>query len=315
MSKADLKAVLGHVDSKESIFVAAPRQLSLKRFTQIVKRYLPKANIILGISKEKYVVGFENQLQFEMLRLDDVQSVIDKVTNSDSPHKVFCFEYSQMELVSILQKNDFKRVLLVNGSWKYAFHNSEAYKALIDRNVGFKFISPFVDENEAKQYEASHNPRFDSSPRGALLTQQEMIALADRAATQSYDNSFQTGVSLGRRVDDEYEFITTAFNEVIPYQTYALHHGNSREKNLSRPHDTNHYDTIHAEMQLLTKVITEKIDISKTTLFVNLLPCPNCARVLSQTDIVELVYRHDHSDGYAVTMFELSGKIARKVAT
>jgi deoxycytidylate deaminase len=301
------------INGLDAIFIVAPRQLSVRRFAQLLKRYLPKSDIILGISKQQYVVGFENQPQFEMLRLADVKVVIDKVNNSDAPHHIYTFEYSQSELSDILQKSDFSRVLLVNGSWKYAFHNSDAYKVLVDRDIKFKFISPFADDNEAHDYEETHTPKISPPERGAHLSEAEMVAAADAAALQSFDYSFQTGVSLGHLVGDEYEFITTAFNEVIPYQTYALHHGNSREKNLSPPHDTNHYDTIHAEMQLLTKALADEIDLIDTTLFVNLLPCPNCARTLSQTNIAEFVYRNDHSDGYGVTLLEASGKKVRRI--
>ena len=141
----------------------------------------------------------------------------------------------------------------------------------------------------------------------------EMLALADKTATQSFDYSFQMGACLGLRTGSDYKFITTAFNQVIPYQTYALHHGNSREKNHSLIHDTNHYDTIHAEMQILIKALSGSINLDRTSLFVNLLPCPNCARTLSQTNIAEFVYLHDHSSAYAVDLLQKSGKIVRRL--
>lgn len=308
MTTFDWKISKDQINALDAIFIAAPRELSARRFAQIVKRYLPKANIILGIATEEYIVGFENQPQFKMLKLAAVEGVIDKVATSSSQHKIYVLEYNQPELSDIIQRCDFKRILLVNGSWKYAFHNLDSYQAIVERGFEYKFISPFADEDEAHDYEKTHTPHVDLPKPGDMLTELEMTQIADAVAVQSFDNSFQTGVSLGRKVDDAYEYIETAFNQVIPYQTYALHHGNSREKYLSRPHDTNHYDTIHAEMQLLTKALAGGIDLAGTTLFVNLLPCPNCARTLSQTTIAEIVYRHDHSDGYAVELLKLCGK-------
>lgn len=313
MSKPYSRINASEISTKNAIFIVAPRELSIRRFAQLLKRYLPKANIILGLSKEPYVAGFEDQPQFKMLQLSDVELVIDKINDANPPHSIYTYEYAQPKLNAILQSHNFKRILLVNGSWKYAFHNSDAYKTLVDRGIEFKYISPFAGEDEARAYEITHAPHLDFPEPGTVLSEKDMIAAADQAALQSFDYSFQTGVSLGRKAGDGYEFITTAFNEVIPYQTYALHHGNSREKNVSKPHDTNHYDTVHAEMQLLTKALAQSIDLTGTTLFVNLLPCPNCARTLSQTAISEFVYRNDHSDGYAVQLLEACSKSVKRV--
>jgi len=298
----------------DSIFIAAPREMSTNRFTQLVKRYLPKGDVVLGIASEEYVVGFEGQPQFRMLKLETVQPIIDKVETSNSPNKIYPFEYAQADFDEIAQRLTSKqRVLLVNGSWKYAFHNLVVYETLVKNNVPFKFVSPFVDEVEVEAYELAHTPVIQLPENGELLTQDAMFELADRVATLSYDYSFQTGATLGRKHGDNYEFIMATFNKVIPYQTYALHHGNSREKNRSRPHDINHYDTIHAEMMALTEAIRRHEDIVGTTMFIQLLPCPTCARTLSQTDISEIVYRHDHSDGYAVKLLEAAGKKVRRL--
>lgn len=296
------------INTLQAIFIAAPREMSAERFRQIVKHYLPKANLILGVSTETHVVGFEDQLQFKMLDLSVVQPIIDRVVASPSPNKIYTLEYSQAELENILREYSFKRVLLVNGSWKYAFHNLPAYQVLIESKTPFKFISPFVDEAEAKNYETTHTQTVDLPSGDDLLSASEMLELASRVATQSYDYSFQTGAVIGEKQGDKYKFIASGFNKVIPYQSYALHHGNSRERNQSKPHDTNHYDTIHAEMMILTDALSRGIDLAGKTLFVNLLPCPNCARTLSQTDILELVYAFDHSDGYAAKLFEQAGK-------
>ncbi len=125
--------------------------------------------------------------------------------------------------------------------------------------------------------------------------------------------AFQTRVSLGRKKGKKYELLATTFNPVLPYQTYAMHFGASREVNFSPPHDLNHYDTTHAEVELIIKAGREKINLKGTTLFINLLPCPACARMLSRTDIEEFVYTEDHSDGYAVKMLELAGRKVRRV--
>lgn len=300
------------IDRSKAIFIAAPREMSKRRFVQIVKHYLPKADIVLGIAKEDYVLGFENQHQFKMLKHSSIEDVIKKVEESKSPHKISVLEYAQSEFNSLLQNNTFKRVLLVNGSWKFAFHNLPAYHTLVERKIPYKMISPFADEAEAKEYARAHDADWSPTELGSLLTDKEMLEEANKVAKLSYDNSFQTGATLGRKQGDRYEFLGGASNEVIPYDTYAMHFGNQREKHLSPPHDTNHYDTVHAEMNLVLNV-PNHIPLKGTTMFVNLLPCPNCARALCVTEIDEFVYREDHSDGYAVKMLELCGKKVRRL--
>lgn len=294
------------------IFMAAPREMSVARFKQIVQHYLPKASLVVGISKEPYVVGFEGQPQFAMLERSVIQPIIDRVNAASSARSIEVIEYAQAELADLLATHNFKRVLLVNGSWQYTFQNHPAYSVLAERDIPFKYISPFVDEDEAKAYEAIHTPGVHLPAAGAKLSETEMLAAAAESAKQSYDYSFQTGVALGRKVGGKYEFVLEAFNKVVPYQTYALHHGNARERHVTGVHDINHYDTIHAEMYLLIRALQQKIDISGTTLFINLLPCSTCARTLSQTDIGEIVYINDHSEGYGKMMLEASGKIVRQ---
>lgn len=297
-----------------AIFVAAPRDMSLARLKQILRHYLPKGRIVFGISKESYVWGFEGQTQFKMLEKSRLEGLVKRVQSASGNYKVEILEYSQVELASLVQKHSFKRILLVNGSWKYTFQNNPAYRSIIDKNIPFKYISPFADEQEAKAYEAAHVPVCNFPATGEILSEAEMFSVADESARQSFDYSFQTGLSLGKKFQDKYRFLTEAFNKVVPYQTYAMHHGNAREKYVSSVQDTGHYDTVHAEMLLLTKALRQGIDLDDTSMFINLLPCPSCARTLSETGIKEVVYKIDHSGGYADDLLRSAGKAVRKVA-
>jgi deoxycytidylate deaminase len=110
-----------------------------------------------------------------------------------------------------------------------------------------------------------------------------------------------------------YQPVLAACNPVIPYQTSALWTGNSREEHFSDAHDTNHYDTIHAEMNALVRLSELGQSLRGKTLFLTILPCPNCARTISQTGVAEIVYELDHSDGYGVQLLEQCGVKMRKV--
>lgn len=295
----------------KAIFIAAPREISERRFRQLVKTYLPQGNIVLGLAKEPYITGFENQPQFKTLNVQTIQAIIDKVNSSETPHKIHTLAYFQREQPFILEKLGFKKALFVNGSWKHTFHSRADFYTLVRLKLSYELISPFVDETEAHEYEAIHIPRAPKAE--GTFSEVEMLGLADKISAGSFDNSFQTGVALGRKQGDSYSCLALTFNKVVPYQTYAWHNGASRETHFSPMHDLNHYDAIHAEVALIIKAQKEGINLIGTTLFINLLPCPMCARMFTQTDIAEFVYREDHSEGYAIKMLELAGKKVRRI--
>jgi deoxycytidylate deaminase len=305
----------------KATFIAAPREISTERFKQLVKTYLPQGNIILGLAKERYIDGFEDQPHFRTLPMSgSLQKVIASVNSLSAKHKIYTLSYAQRELKYILEKGGLRKVILVNGSWKHTFHTSSAYYTLVNDHIAYEMVSPFTDESEALAYEERLLPQqvdafWPTRPQG-LYDEKGMLGLAHDIAQFSYDYSFQTGVALGKKnAKGAYTFLATAFNKVVPFQTYALHYGASREKHFSPPNDLNHYDAIHAEVALILKVVKDKIDLQDTTLFINLLPCPSCARMFAETDIAEFVYSVDHSEGYAVHMLEKAGKTVRRIVT
>lgn len=300
-----------------AIFIAAPRDISAKRLIQLVKEYLPKGNILLGIAKEGYIEGFEDQPQFKTLQYSAVASVVEKVNKSKSPYSISILQYNQRYLKHILEKIKFQHILLINGSWKYTFHTRSEYYTLVSQKAMFEYISPFADDKEAQAYDVKLKNILDetcpSTPQKGIFDEQQMLDSAHNISLRSYDNSFQTGAVLGIKQGLGYRQLVTSWNKIVPYETFAMHNGTSRERNYSPPHDLNHYDTVHAEVELILEAQKNKIDLHGTTVFINLLPCPACARMLTDTDISELVYRHDHSEGYAVAMLQASGKKVRRV--
>ncbi len=304
------------INSLKAAFIAAPRELSAKRFTELVKNYLPTGNIILGLAKEDYIVGFEGQPQFRTLKIKTVQGIIDKVNSSKSPYKIYILNYHQPEATFIFEKCKFTKVVLVNGSWLYTFHTGPLYYQLVSRQITFEFVSPFGDDLEAKAYAkqlAGEITKANPIKPSLKGDEASMLQLAQVAAKYSYDYSYQTGLVLAKRRGKQYQHLLVSHNQIVPYETFALHHGNSREKHLSPPHDLNHYDTVHAEISLLNTVIQSGIKLSEATIFINLLPCPTCSRALAASDISEIVYQADHSNGYAVYMLEQAGKTVRRV--
>ncbi|HUB93607.1 MAG TPA: hypothetical protein VMB52_03835 [Verrucomicrobiae bacterium] len=297
-----------------AIFLAAPRELSVKRFTQLVKDYLPRANLLIGIAKEPYVLGLEECPQFKTLALTDIQPIIDKVNASNSKHKIYTLQYHQRDIVYIYEKIAFEEVLLVNGSWYHGFHHRPEYYTLVNRGVPFTKLSPFASQQEARVF-AAHT-KLPSLPTSGFFSELDMLTIADQAASHSYDYAgLQTGSSVGRKKGEYYELLATSHNRVVPYETYAMHCGSEREKYFSPVNDLNHYDTIHYEVALLIDTRNSTLNLSNATIFETVLSCPHCTRMLAATDIAEIVYREDHSDGYAIKIFEAADKKVRRVVS
>lgn len=290
--------------SRKATLVLAPRELSRERLLQIVKQYLPVGTIVFGISSEPHVAGFDTQPQFRMLDSKIVSVLAAKVSSSVSPQKLYMLRYPQHATDDVIRFVRPRKVVVVRGSYQYAFHRSSTYRLLMKREIPFELISPFTDEAEAHAYEARVSKGWGDIELPRVGNEVEMLALANKVASRSYDYSFQTGLVIAEKEPGGYKPILATYNPVIPYQTYALHFGNAREDNLSNVHDTNHYDTIHAEMHALVELMHRGDTLEGRTMFIELLPCPNCARTLSQTGLRELVYRRDHSGGYAKKLFE-----------
>lgn len=300
----------------KATFIVAPRTISEARLKQLVKQHLSDGNIILGIAKEPFVLGFEGQPQFKMLAKAVAKPIVDKVAASASRHKLYTLSYAQSDLRHILAKPTFKKIVLVNGSWKYTFHTQPPFYALVQSGMPFEYASAFVDEAEAKEFvkNAAKEMVEPAWKREGIYSDAELMEIAGKVASRSYDYSYQAGAVLARRSKGAYQLLAWEHNNVVPFETYAMLHGASREKNFSPPFDQNFYDTAHAETMLLIRAVEQQISLNGCSVFINLLPCPTCARILSQTSISELVYREDHSDGYAVKILELSGKIVRRFA-
>ena len=291
----------------DAIFVAAPRRISQHRIKQLVKEYLPKNNIVFGIAKELFIENFEGQDKFKTLNINDIKDISNKVIASSSPNKVYTLQYCQRDLPNIIAKNLFKKILFLNGSWANSFHTRPEYYQLIKNVTKYELISPFYDENEAKQY-ALNYPETDYSKQ-ILGTKREVMELSNVIAQDSFDTATQCGaVIVSKTPEGKYKVLIQANNVVVPYRTYAWHFGASKEKNFAPPGDLNYYDTVHAEVMAIINAQQQQKSLINTSLFINMLPCPTCAKMLALTDINELYYSVDHSDGYAVKMLELAGK-------
>ena len=294
-----------------AVFVMASREISKQRLSQLIKPYLAKGNVIIGISNEPFVIGYENQPQFRMMDTVVAHEIVQKVAVSSIPHQLIALTYPQQSIDDVIRALRPKHVLVVRGSYARSFYLHSTYGLLERRRIPFTYESPFSSNDEAHEYYEQLEPTLPQVVAQEIGDAARMMELSRVVAKRSFDYSFQVGAVLADKHErGNYVVVDMAANEVVPYQTYALHYGNSREDNKVPHNDANHYDTIHAEMHLLVRS-GEKF--RGKTLFLNMLPCPNCARVLCKTGLAEIVYHLDHSEGYAKKLLELSGIKTRKV--
>lgn len=290
----------------KATFVLAPREMSQERVVQIVKSTLSKGPVLFGIAVEKYVNGFEGQRQFRTLDTTYVMQLAEKIALSSIPKKLYVLKYPQSEVNEVIRALRPRKAVVVRGSYLYAFHLSSTYALLEKRGIPFEYSSPFVDETEALRYLSENDNAKELLPTEG--TKEEMFDGVRLISKQSYDYSFQTGVVLAEKIRGKYRLIDAACNEVVPFQTYALHYGNAREiHHVEHQGNATHYDTIHAEMNLLVRSMQQQNDFKGKSLFINTMPCPNCARTLSKTGLKEVFYQNEHSSGYAKKLLERSG--------
>lgn len=294
------------------IFIVGGRDISPKRIGEIFKEFIFKGPILWGCVREEYVAGLEDQEHFRTLPFQKLQETLAKLEKFRIPNNSDILVYDQRDLNFILDKLDFHRVIFINGSLKGAFHVREEFITLARKQEKYKSISPFSDETEAKSYLEKVKSKLEKLAYfdiNKIYSDEELMQLADQIAKQSFDYIGQTGCVIAK----EGKVLLSAYNKIQPYDTYALHFGSVREKNFSPPNDLNHYDTIHAEMAIVTNALNKGIDLSRTTMYINLMPCPTCAKVLAETKISEFVYRIDHSNGYAFKLLNEMGKKVRRM--
>ncbi|NCU29934.1 hypothetical protein EOM60_05015 [Candidatus Saccharibacteria bacterium] len=302
-----------HFREQQAVFIMAPRSISPKRLSQLIKSYLNDSAVIVGISKEPFITGLELQPQFAMMPLRTTKSIVNRIQRTKPNNQLSIVSYHQVEITEVLRLIRPNKLVAVRGSYYHAFHLLPTYEFLTKRHIPYELVSPFTDENEAIEYLNKTTPELPiiDMIRG---DERAMLKASDEVAKRSFDYSYQTGAILAEQTEDgSYDIIDGASNDVVPYQTYAMHFGNTREENLSTYQDGTHYDTIHAEMNIVTRALARKQSLDGKSLFVNLMPCPNCSRTLCYTGLKEIIYMNKHSGDYAKQLFKKTDISTRRI--
>lgn len=291
----------------------APRSVSPKRLTQLIKHHLENSAVIVGISRELFVAGLEQQPQFAMTSIKTAESVAKGIQRAKPNHELSIVNYRQEEVNEVIRLIRPNKLIAVRGSYYHTFHQQPTYEFLVKKHIPYELVSPFTDEEEAIQYLDKLTPELPIIDQ-IKGDERAMLKASEEVAKRSFDYSYQTGAILAKQSDDgSYDIIDGAANDVVPFQTYAMHYGNSREENLSTYQDGSHYDTIHAEMNIVTRALARGQSLDGQSLFVSLMPCPNCSRILSYTGLKEIIYMNNHSGGYATRLLKQCGITTKRI--
>lgn len=288
------------INKARPIFIFGPREISTKRISQLVKQLSSKRNVLFGCLKNEYVEGLEGSPQFRALRLEKIK-------------KVDVLSYYQRDTEYILKELKFSGAIFINGSWSRLLHFRPEYWLVEKKKIPHKLVSGFVNEKEAREYQKTIQAELNKIgkyDKNKKYTDQELMALAKETAKKSFDTSAQVASVLAKNG----KVLLATHNVVVPFETYGMHYGYSKEKNFSPVNDQNHYDTNHSEMEIITQAAEKGISLKGTTLYVSLMPCPACARALSRTSIKRIVYAKDHSEGYAFDLFTKAGKEVERIS-
>jgi deoxycytidylate deaminase len=292
------------IKDKDFTFILISRDISERRILELFKEYIAKSNILWGIAEEEYIDGFDGQIQFETLKESSFTSLTTKLEKANIGNKLVFLKYNQRDTRYVLEALKPKMNVLVNGSWKSVFHQTQVFGTLVKNELKYNLVSAFTDEKEAKEYEKKVKEVITKTTKlPKTLKESEYLDALETVSKRSFDHSFQVGSILLKRD----KVLASAHNEIVPFETYALLNGSLREKNFTPQNDLNFYDTHHSELGILNICLNKGINLKGTTLLVNLLPCPTCAKALAHTTISRVIYHLDHSSGYSFDLLKRYG--------
>ncbi|KUK79586.1 MAG: Histidine triad (HIT) protein, partial [Microgenomates bacterium 39_7] len=259
------------ISSSGKILVLGSREISSRRVTQLTTQLASNTNkeVVWGCLEEDYIAGLEKSPQFKTLSTEELLLGLAKVDKAAD--EVRLLHYSQEKASEIINLGNWSAVIGINGSWHRAFHYRDEYRVLKKKRIPHKLVSAFVDESEAREYEkkiVNAQPPLSLSP-GQEADEKQFFQVVEEVSRRSFDHTWQTGAALAKNG----KFLLAAHNRVVPFETFALLRGASKEKHPTPPQDLNHYDTNHAEVELVLEAGKQKINLAGCSLYINLMPC------------------------------------------
>ena len=131
---------------------------------------------------------------------------------------------------------------------------------------------------------------------------QRFLALAERAAAASEDWWRRVGAVALR----DGEVLLTATNEHLPSNRELYYEGDPRAQ-FRRGEHTDLSTAIHAEAALVARAAAQGLRLQGSQLYVTTFPCPNCARLISQSGFSCVFFRDGYSQLNGAAVLQAAG--------
>jgi dCMP deaminase len=125
-----------------------------------------------------------------------------------------------------------------------------------------------------------------------------MFEILDVVANQSYCKRKKVGCVIAK----DNHILSTGYNGTIPKTE------NICEDELGFTKDI----VIHAEINAIAKAVKEGISINGATLYCNYTPCMECAKLIIQSGIKEVIYLEEYKDLRPIQYMRKAGILLKK---
>lgn len=258
---------------KGKILILGSKNISRKRI-----RELSKGDEIFGALKDEYIEGMKGDA-FKTLKAAKIKKFCD---NDD----LNILEYYQKDTTYLIKELKPKKVFIVNGSWSGPIHFRSEYWVCRDLDIPMEYISALSEKDEVKEPESI---KFDKEK---IYTEDELSDLSVEISKHSYCWQAQVGAVIAR----EGKILSVGYNKILPYEHYCNKNNCIREQmHLNPGQDIQICMSNHAESEAIDYCAKNGINISGAIIYVNLAPCPMCARVISRSGIIKVLARREYS--------------------
>lgn len=286
------------------LFVAGHRKVSSERIIKIASELQKlKLPIVWGVLRDKYIPGLEDSPIFLSQSESELRQVFE---GAEELKNITLLSYFQRHWKYIIEQAKPKAAVILHGSHSRMLHLREEYWLMLRNKIAVKQLSNFNSESEAADYLKSVNNQLAKTiqfDQHKTYDDKELLELAKKASLASWDWTFRAGAVLSRKG----KVVATSHNTVLPAEYSMLLKGSRKEKYFSPPQDQNFYDTNHAEMELLLAAATKSVKLSECVMYVNLMPCEGCARVLARSGIKKIVYGIEQTQKHSFEILKSSG--------
>ncbi len=131
----------------------------------------------------------------------------------------------------------------------------------------------------------------------------------------TWASCFRAGRKIGCVIVKNKRIVTTGYNGAPAGMKTCVEHGECLRDKLGIPSGTQHEIcyAIHAEQNAIIQAAKLGSSIECATLYCTHQPCVICAKMIVNSGISRVVYKHGYPDEFAVQMLEEGGVVLEKV--